>query len=188
MSDAVGKSVATQKKKPRHYTKPEVELGLAALAVHLGNTRQAHKSLKARGTEIPAKTLERWKRSTHVERYREVRAELAQTVKAEVAEEARSIARDALEGARELVAGTRKEQGEIPARDLPGAARNLSVSAGILLEKANLYDDGPTHIVKHDLSALLRQLKDRGLAVDVEVEEITDAEVVEEPPNELEAA
>jgi hypothetical protein len=143
----------------RTYSDPERERGLVALAYYSGNAGRASAALKEQGLPIPKRTLNDW-RNRHAEVYERVRQEMLPRIEAEVAEQHTELANAAIDTQRKVLERLRGEVDELPARDLPGAARNVAVTSGIHSEKARLYRDEPTEIrgaSADDLETLTRR-------------------------------
>lgn len=86
-----------------------------------------------------------------------------------------------------LMERVENESADIPARDLPGAIRNVATAAAISTDKALLLRGRPTQIVERgDAMTLLRKLSASGLASDTSHDAKATAE--DDPPVALPAA
>jgi hypothetical protein len=117
------------------YTDQEIERGLVALALFSGNRRRASEALDQQGLSIPDSTLRDW-RETYSGWYTEVQRKTMPQIRELAAEQHSDLAQ--LEGgaARKLLDRLIAKYQDIPARDLPGAIRNLDVSAAVNRDKA----------------------------------------------------
>jgi hypothetical protein len=139
--------------------------------------------LAEQGFPVPARSLQRWKRE-HGDLYARVESEVLPRVKRELAAEYTDLARYELAVSRKVLERLDAEAGdpdELATRELPGALRNIKVSAAVGTDKSQLLRAEPTAI--HDvprLSAeLMRKWRDRGW-IEGEAEDVTDAQVVED--------
>ena len=145
------------------YTDREIERGLVALALFSGNRRRASKALDQQGLSIPDSTLRDW-RETYSGWYAEVQAKTMPRIRELAAEQHSDLAQ--LEGgaARKLLDRLIAEYQEIPARDLPGAIRNLDVGAAVNRDKAAMLrgenTDTPTPM--RSVSEIILALKAKG--------------------------
>lgn len=169
-----GRTVA---RRPR-YGNPEIERALIAVAYTNGNTHQAARDLAEDGLNIDHKTLWRWSRRLHVDRYEELRAEVLPRIRAHAAERHMALADAQMDVSRRMTERLAEEIEDVPARDLPGGIRNVTTAAAVHTDKAQLLNDQPTQIVKREASEVLRALKARGIIIDGG--EVLDAEVVED--------
>lgn len=173
----------TKTRRPiRRYKPEEIERGLAAVAVWGGNTRRAARQLKAAGLSIPRETLRGWIETVHSERYAELRTELVPRIHAKIAEESEDLARREAELAHKVLDRLETELPDIPARDLPGALRNLDTGKAINVEKSLLTRSQPTVIVgRQSPDELWRQLKRIApqLFVEGTAEELPEAKEIE---------
>jgi hypothetical protein len=165
----------------RDYTTEEIDRALVEVALCNGNTRAAHRNLKAEGVHIPRPNIERWARVLYRQRYQELRAELVPRIHAKIAANCEDRAEQADELERKMLAKFGEDFEQLAPRDQAGAIRNVSTVKAINVDKAALLRGQPTEIVKHERStdelwAEFRQMFPSiipGTAV-----EITDADLV----------
>lgn len=176
------------KRTRRDYTDAEIERGLVAVAAANGNAARAAEFLaEEEGLEIPKRTLSRWSRKQHVERYQRVRSEVLPKIRAEVADEYVALTRKQIGVSRKLTDEVDTKLGEPEdrnrvrhLRELANATKDLGLSAAIATDKAQILDHEPTVIVQRDFSEIKRALIAKGAKfVDVDSEEIPDALALE---------
>lgn len=162
-----GKPISASGKSRTRMAKQEadIERGLMAMAVHNGNSRKARDFLAQGGIKVGHQTLREWALEKHVERYEAIRAEYLPKLRARAAEQHMDLARLANEANAKVIERLSKEIDEIPTRDLPGASRNLAVTAAVNTEKGLLLDGEPTSRVTVNFDGLVNELK--GLGVEV---------------------
>ena len=159
------------------YSEEMMDRGLLEVALQGGNTRAAHRNLKAVGIDIPRRTLYEWITVNQVERYQRLRTELAPKIAAECEDTAELAGRVE----RGMLAQFEKDYSKLEPRDQAGAIRNVSTTKGINIDKAALLRGQPTEIVehRHDVGELWSEFAAMfPSVVDGEADEITDAEVV----------
>jgi hypothetical protein len=61
------------------------------------------------------------------------------------------------------------DSGELEAKDAANIYKNAGIIGAVHVDKAQLLNDRPTHIVKRSASEVLRALKGKGLLIDGEV-------------------
>lgn len=146
------------------YTASEIERGLIELVACNGNARQAAANLDQDPSirSIPYQTLTGWKSSVHANRYREIRAELLPQIREHAADEHMALVSASMAVETEFLEALKGKAADIPARDLPGAVRNLATGAAIHTEKAQLLNDQPTERRSIDLAGTLQELKAMG--------------------------
>lgn len=167
---------AIAERKRGRYTTAEIERGLTELAACNGNSRAAEENLREAGMRIDHATLWQWQRKTYPDRYEEIRADQLPRIREQAADEHMALAAQQMEVNGLVLKRLKDNVNELAPRDLPGAVRNLSVSAAVETEKAQLLNDQPTSRVASDLPGLLKEIKSMG--VDPEV--VLEAEVVSE--------
>lgn len=153
-----------------------VERGLQAMAYHNGNARRASHFLRDSGIEIHDTTLMNWARGPHSERYHQIREEYAPKMRAQAADEHMDLAERAMRVNSQILDRLKEKVPELPAKELPGAARNMAVTAAVHTEKAQLLNEQPTQRVTTDLEATLKELKSLG----VDPKTVLEGEVVAE--------
>jgi hypothetical protein len=159
---------ANKRTPARRYTEQEIDQGLFALAWMSGNSRRAASLLATQQVHIPASTLADWTKR-YPDRYARVRVETLPRLNADLAEQHTALAQAGMDLEDELRRKIVEQQAEIPARDLPGALRNVATSTGIHSDKARILRGEPTQIVEHkDPLALLRSLRSKGVEVVIE--------------------
>jgi hypothetical protein len=163
------------------FTDQERQSGLVAIALCSGNTSRAHRELEAQGLSISRPTLDRWKRA---EDYRRVRADVLPQLKQMQAEANTNLATQQMEVSAQITERLANEVDEIPVRDLPGSARNMSVSSAVHTDKARDLRDENVVIVQHRSAAeILRGLARKAPGL-IEPAPVVEAEVVEETKDE----
>ena len=170
----------TDRKPQPSYGDEQIELALIAVAYSNGNTRKASGELKSAGLKIPHKTLWRWSREQHVQRYEQVRTKVLPPLRARAAENFRDIAARQASAAAKMTDRLEKEVDQIDAKDLPKGVQAVTTAAAISVDKAEKLDDQPTQIIQHSPSDILRALKGKGLEIDGEVaaeEDVTPAQL-----------
>jgi hypothetical protein len=130
------------------HTEPEVERGLVALALCDGNSKRATELLATQGLKIHPSTLRDW-RDNRSEDYSRVQALVLPRVKAQTAELHADFAKRAIEVNAKVLDKLEREYDEISPRELPGAVRNLSTTAGIHEDKAANLRGDPTTVIEH---------------------------------------
>ena len=157
------------------YSDAEIHAALVAAAKYHGNYRAA-----SRETGINKDTLRFWIEKKHAERYRQIQAELTPVLRARAAEEymARAEVSRRIEEAIDAQLIERLDQ--IPARDLPGAKRNVATAGAIATDKAAQLRGEATTIVEHrkDMREIARSLNAKGISFDLDADAV---EVVESP-------
>lgn len=171
----------------RRYTEEEIERGLLVLALNAGRPRKAADQLAAQfDMPIDEATLRYWRDKTHTERYAALASEAQAKVRERAAAQFERVVFAATDTELDILDqfNAALQAGEIPAKELPGAARNIATVKGINADKAALARNQPTQVVEirgaEELYAAMR-----GLGVDVidsTTEDIEDAEVVDDVP------
>ena len=155
-----------QKRTRISYTEEEIERGLVATALASGNTRLAAQILAGEGLPIPRSTLQSWVNRIHPQRYEEVRARELPRLREFLAEKHTAAAERYLRLEQRVADRIEDSLEEIPARDLPGASRNLAVSGAVHLDKAQLLRDQPTTVVHHrSIEEVERDLRAHGVEI-----------------------
>ena len=129
----------------KDYSVEEIEKGLLAVAYWNGNTRKAAAMLQESDPplQINHATLYYWVRNNHAQTYERIRQELAPKVQARAAEEHSALAAKQIAVSGEMTERLSRKSHHIPARDLPGAIRNLSTAAAIHEDKTDLLRGEP---------------------------------------------
>ncbi len=194
---AEGNGDVPAKRQHRCWDTADKERGLAAIAICNGSAARASRLLSDYGKAIPKRTLQRW-RQQEADRYHEIRTEALAQVRIDQAEEHSELAALAMNAERAVLKRLidKKELDELEPRDLPGALRNFAVPSGIHAQRAGELRGDPS-VIEHRSTGLspdelLAKLERLGIeVVDVEAEDVTEAEVVEieeGPPDQIEAA
>lgn len=159
--------------KSSRYVDHEIELALRHVAINNGNTRRASRELAASGIKVPHQTLYSWYTRHHAERYAEIRKEVMPSVKAWAETKHMDVMSNALDAVNEYVDRARNDLKELPARDVPGGARNLATVAGISGEQASKLRGEATSIIEHRTTPdeLMRKMERTGITF-VEAEEV----------------
>ena len=134
--------MASEVAKRTSYTEAEIRLGLTEVALCSGNTRLAAGRLKDAGKPIPRSTLEQWAR-TRPEQYEEVVREILPRVNEVVAAECISVARLAADAEVETLKRYHEVLPQLPARDVPGALRNVSTTKASIFSERESYAGSP---------------------------------------------
>lgn len=168
------------------YNTEEVEAGLIALAGWRGNARRASAELAERGIRIPWRTLYDWRR-THADRLEELEQQVLPQIRARLARDQEAIASQAARATLKLIQRVEQKADQIEPRDLPGAVRNMEVTSATAIDKHSILHGLPSEIRQTDSAEdILKRLasKHPSMFIDSTAEEIPDAEVVEESPEE----
>lgn len=169
----------------RSYDAEQVEAGLQALAIADGNHRLAHRLLAENNTDIPAGTLYEWK-TTHAERYEQIRADVLPKIRERMAAESEELAIAYAQLEREAIELLKPKLNDLRPNELAGVQRNLATSRAISVDKASVLRGMPTEITEHrNADELLRKLGSAlpGLIVEGTAEEIpTDQGQIEQGP------
>lgn len=153
------------KREVEAYTTADIERALTEVAACNGNVRQAEANLDADpdARAVPKSTLHEWKTRHHVERYAAIRAEQLPKIREQAADQHMALAQRSMEVEDDLLALLAAKKDELPARDLAGAIRNLSVDSGVHTQNAQLLNDQPTERRAIDLPGTLQELKSLGV-------------------------
>ena len=150
---------------PVTYTQEEIDDALTALIAYAGNASAACRWLEAQGMRTPnSATVAAWSRTTHWERYEELREKFSQQAEHALTNNYRDAARAATEVAMMAVeaARGRLESGrdEDPAR----SGANLMSIARQATDKQLSLQGRPTQIVENrNLGEILRSLAAKGI-------------------------
>lgn len=148
----------------RSYNQEQIDHGLTVLALWAGNTHRAHDELKAQGQPIPQSTLSDWMRAKHAQRYEEIRATQLPKLREKLADQQELVAAKAAEATLKLVERQIEEVDNLKPGEIHAAARNLEVTAGTAIDKANLLRDMPTEIKRvENADQLFKKWKASGL-------------------------
>ena len=165
-------------RKGRHYTETEIETGLFALAMASGSPSRASEALALQGLEIPPTTLDHWRHRTHSLRYERIRDKSYPQLKAKMAEEMEALFEAQAKVEWKLLRKLEESIDELPARDVPGALRNLGVTKALNVDKSAPLRGEPTARVEvsavDQAEAALATLRRKGLLIE------SDAEVIED--------
>jgi hypothetical protein len=157
----------------RPYTEPEVERGLVALSLCDGNSKRAARVLATQDLSIDPSTLRKW-RTQRPDDYERVQALVLPRVKAQTAELHADFAKRAIEVNAKVLDKLEREYDEISPRELPGAVRNLSTTAGIHEDKAANLRGDPTTVIEHrSYKEVVAKLKQMGV-IEGDAEEMPD--------------
>jgi hypothetical protein len=162
------------------FTEAQIHRALVEVAACSGNTTMAERQLREDkdAPNIDQVTLWRWSKRTKVEQYERIRAEALPVITAQAAEQHMALAQFQTEIAAEAAVRVRDRLPGMEDRDLINAMGKADIGSGIHTEKAALLAGQPTHRVARDASEVLRELQAAGFKG--EVEEVVDAQVVEE--------
>lgn len=157
----------------RSGTTPEmVDAGLLTLAACGGRYREASKTLKAKGLNIPDSTLQYWRYEMYPNRYRDIAARQAAVIEGEIINNIRALALRASEAAYKALELEEERLVSGETRDAAGSLRNIATSIGITVDKILLMEGRPTAITEQRSSDdVLRGLTDRGYVDSTAVED-----------------
>ncbi len=160
---------------------------MVALALYSGNRRRASKALADQGFPVPASTLQDWQQRAP-DTYAKVKRNLMPQIRELAAEQHSELAQLEGEAGRLLLGRLMAQYHEIPARDLPGAVRNLDVGAAVNRDKAAMLrgENTDTPTPTRSLSEILRALQAKG--IDPRKLRLTQTVEVEETPDPREDA
>jgi hypothetical protein len=166
------------------YDEQAVETALLELAVCGGNRALARRRLKEQGMDpVPSQDILReWSTWRFVERYEELRTQVAPRIRAAIASQQEQLACAAGTAALEAVGHTRKNFRELQAKEMSAAARDLAAISGLSADKASKLRGEPDRVIEvrksaDALWARLETLMGGSLVVDAQV---VDAEIMEE--------
>jgi len=166
----------------RRYGAPEVTRALTAVAYANGNTRKAARDLAEDGIRMDDSLLWRWKSEQHVEEYERIRQTILPQIRRQAGDEHLDLASRQMAVNRQILERLGKEVDDLPAKELPGASRNMSVGAAVETEKAQLLHEQPTERRAVDLPSMLKELQSLGVepkkVLNLEPVSEEDAEVV----------
>lgn len=159
-----------------------VERGLVALALCSGSSRRAARLLAEQGLSLGESTLRNWRDNLYPERYWELQRDVLPKLRARAAEQHSELAELEGEAGRKLLERLTAEYGAIPARDLPGAIRNLDVGAAVNRDKAAMLrgENPETTMPTRSMSEIVSALKAKGV-VDLSKLRFTQTLEVEKP-------
>lgn len=163
----------------RTYDAREKDIALTAFALSHGSGAQEKVYMAILAEEnlaIPLGTARTWANRTMRERYLQIREEVGEITRAQVADDATKFAATAagvvqsgLEWLQELI-----DNREIDPKQLPKAIKEAAVAHGIGVDKAEKLNDRPSARIAIDFEGTLRNLQDMGM-------EVIDGEAEEEP-------
>lgn len=166
----------------RTYDEATITQALMVMALEGGSPTKAARRLKEQGMTIPRQTLSKWL-TTKSDQYADVRDNEAASIQRRAAVDWEDFHRQVLDVEKETLERVKKELPNIPARDLPGALRNVVTSGGIAADKLMLLRERPLPrpAPSRSVEELVRGLISLGVAKVDEPATITDAEVIEQP-------
>lgn len=173
----------------RRYGAPEVTRALTAVAYANGNTAKAARDLAEesfieKGFVIDDSLLWRWKSEVHIEEYERIRQTILPQIRRQAGDEHLDLASRQMAVNRQILERLGKEVDDLPAKELPGASRNMSVGAAVETQKAQLLHEQPTERRAVDLPSMLKELQSLGVepkkVLNLEPVSEEDAEVVED--------
>lgn len=142
-----------------------IERGLLALAECNGNGAKAERLLAEDNVSIDHSTLYRWKRR-FAEQYERVRAEVVPKVRLRASEDHMALSARLMETEGKLLTRLESTIEELPPKEVSTALRNVSTSAAIHVDKAQVLSDQPTEIRRLDAGEVLRKLGSRGMRIE----------------------
>jgi hypothetical protein len=143
-----------------------VERGLLALAECNGNGRKAERLLSEDEITISDTTLYEWKNGLHAEQYERVRAEVVPKVRLRASEDHMALSARLMDTEGKLLTRLESTIDELPPKEVSTALRNVSTSAAIHVDKAQVLSDQPTEIRRLDTGEVLRKLGSRGMRLE----------------------
>ena len=167
------------------YDEETVERCLTALALHQGMPKRAVEELEGWGLErVPsASALKAWRYGEHRERYHRIAKRVQGEVADVIAAELETLIAREHELAHDLIDRLADNLHLIPAKDLPGALRNVETSKAINVDKWAAIRGRPmVHVQHHSADQILERLAriDPTLVVDSDAEEITEPAQLEQ--------
>ena len=159
------------------HTTDTVNAALTELALVGGSARRAIPRLQEKGVDVARSTLELWRDDQHAELYASIRDDRAAQVQRVIAAEHEDLAIRGAEVTRALLERTRENLDEIPARDLPGAVRNIATATAIATDKALMARERPVAMPAEtrSIDELVRGLIALGVAREVGVTDAPNA-------------
>ena len=158
------------------FTTEQITLGLTVMAGCNGNGRQAEIMLKEQfGVGIDYSTLYKWVRNGHADQYQAIRREVLPKLQARAAEQYMDASERMQAVSLEITESM--NIADIPERDKPGAARNMTIAAATSSDKALLLTGQATEIHEHRkpeelLRALQAKLGNKPKVIEAESEVI----------------
>jgi hypothetical protein len=169
-----------QRREKRSFSEQEVQRALVEIAAASGNTRKASRELALEGLEIHSKTLWRWYKETHAEKYERIRLEMLPKITAFAAEQHMALARQQMELTAAAAALVADRLHTMDDRDLVNAMGKADIGSGIHTEKAQLLAGAPTQIVRRTSAEVIRELQSMGIEPDeIEAEVVSEEDVKE---------
>lgn len=164
----------------RSPTEAQLHRALVEVAACAGNTHQAARNLKQdeNARAFDQKTLWRWSRRQHVEKYERIRQEALPRITAQAAEQHMMLAQYQTAIAAEAADRIKERLPKMEDRDLINAMGKADIGSGIHTEKAQLLSGQPTHRADRSVEELLRGLASKGVQLGEKREE-ADGSVVE---------
>jgi hypothetical protein len=151
-------------KSPARFNDEEIDTALLTLALCSGTSRRASAELGAVGIDVDQSTLHRWRTALHTRRYERLYKEQLPRIGERVALRCEELAESQADLAARLVRAIDEKLPDIPARDLPGALRNVETAKAINVDKSALLRGKPTQIVeRRDAGELIRRLNALGV-------------------------
>jgi hypothetical protein len=166
-----GKRTRTTEAVPgSNHGSAEIERGLVAVALEDGSTRRAERLLAEQGKRISESTLRRWRDDLYATRYLEINRDILPRLNAYKAEQHDALATKANELNHRILDRLEAEYKDLPVRDLPGAARNVSTVSGIHSDKSvniRAQDNGNAVTAGRNIKDILNALKEKKISVEV---------------------
>jgi hypothetical protein len=155
------------------YTAEQIEVGLTAIALELGNCAAAARMLKQLDPDNApdAQRLRDWKRA-HPERLSEIRAEQMHRIKGKLADQHGDLAARNNELEQEALALLSDRVADMSDRDLINLVRTGSFASSQHTDKAQLLRGEATMIVQRELPEVVRALAAKGIVIEGHAEEV----------------
>src|ERR1700749_146862 len=148
----------------RSPTAKQLHRALVEVAACSGNTAMAARNLEQdeSARAFDQKTLWRWSRRQHADKYERIRREALPAITAEAAEQHMPLARHQAQIPAEAADRIKVRLPRMEDRDLINAMGKADICSGIHTEKPQLLSGQPTHRVDRDASGVLRELQAAG--------------------------
>jgi hypothetical protein len=179
--------VARTEPRSRKYTEAQIQRVLTEVAACAGNSGLAAKHLEEDGLSIPLRTIQYWKADLHADKYQAIREIALPAIRRQAADMHMASARRRMELADELADALKAKKGELEAKDLSTALRNVDVGSAVHTDKATQLNEVEQPRPAQNFGNMLREFKqmtgiDISLKVPEPEEPVQEAEVVEEKP------
>jgi hypothetical protein len=167
------------------YTAQQIEVGLTAIALELGNCSAASRILKQIDpSNAPSRgLLADWKRN-YPERLSEIRAEQMHRIKGKLADQHGDLAARNNELEQEALSRLAERVHDMSDRDLINLVRTGSFASSQHTDKSQLLRGEATMIVQRELPEVVRALAAKGIVIEGHAEEVQENGREHEPAEE----